>query len=193
MAKQPPQFGPLIRKKRKQLGLTLQALCKDADLSPGYLSQVERGNATPSLGTLSKVANALGVGIEFFVATPKTQDALTRAGFRSQFALDDDSLVYEAVSRHIPGGDLSSYIINIPPGFISETINHEGEEIVFVLEGQVLHKIDDESFMLNVGDSLHYQSEHFHSFANPGKTVARILCTCTPPLFDRKKHAGRRG
>lgn len=114
-----PKFGPLIRKKRKQLELTLQELCKNADLSVGYLSQVERGNATPSLGTLSKVANALGVGIEYFIATQKPADALIRAGFRSQFALDDVSVVYEAVSRHIPGSDLSSFIINIQPGFVS--------------------------------------------------------------------------
>lgn len=185
-------FGPLVRKKRKQMGLTLQALCNNADLSVGYLSQVERGNATPSLGTLSKLANALGVGVEFFVAAQKPEDALTRAGHRAPFALNDSSIVYEAVSRDIPGGDLSSYIVHIPPGFTSETINREGEEVVFVLEGEIIHKLDEDSFHLCKGDSLHFLSTQFHSLSNPTDKPAVVLWTCTPSLFSHTTPFARR-
>lgn len=190
--KHDPHFGPLVRKKRKQMGLTLQALCDDADLSVGYLSQVERGNATPSLGTLSKLANALGVGVEFFVTVQRPEDALMRAGHRAPFTLDDSSIVYESVSRDIPGGDLSSYIIHIPPGFCSETINREGEEVVFVLEGEIIHTLDDNLFHLHAGDSLHFLSTQFHTLSNPTDKPARLLWTCTPSLFAHSKKSKRR-
>ena len=55
---------------RRPNPLTLQALCDEAGVSVGYLSQVERGNATPSLGTLAQIAYALDLGLDYFVARP---------------------------------------------------------------------------------------------------------------------------
>ncbi len=187
------ELGSLIRKRRKQLGFTLQVACAKADLSAGYLSQLERGNATPSLGTLNKVARALDVGIEYFVSTPRADDALTRAGSRFRFALDGTLMAYEAVSTEIPGGELSSYIINVPAGSSTEIINHDGEEIVFVLEGEIVHSLDDEFFSMRVGDSLHYRGNRFHSLANKSSKPARILWTCTPPLLTRRGGRMQRG
>lgn len=187
-----PELGNLIRKRRKQLGFTLQVACAKADLSVGYLSQLERGNATPSLGTLSKVAHALDVGIEYFVKTLHATDALTRAESRFKFSFDDTLMDYEAVSTEIPGGELSSYIINVPAGSSTEIINHDGEEIIMVLEGEIVHSLDDEYFQMKTGDSLHYRGNRFHSLANKSSEPARIIWTCTPPLFHRRGNVVQR-
>ena len=71
-----PQLGSAIRKRRKQLGLTLQALSDRGGVSVGYLSQVERDNATPTLGTLAQIADALNVGLDYFIAASKPADGL---------------------------------------------------------------------------------------------------------------------
>ncbi len=68
-----PKVGALIRARRRQQQLTLEALGKSAEVSVGYLSQVERDHATPSLGTLASIARALGVGIDYFVSAPTAQ------------------------------------------------------------------------------------------------------------------------
>ena len=121
-----PKVGALIRARRRQQQLTLEALGKSAGVSVGYLSQVERDYATPSLGTLAAVAQALDVGIDYFVSAPTAQSALTRAADRSRFAIDGSSLVYERLGADFPGNTLSSFLITVPPGYQSETVAHEG-------------------------------------------------------------------
>lgn len=174
-----PHLGPLIRKRRKALDLTLQALCDRVGLSVGYLSQVERGNATPSLGTLAQIAQALDVGLEYFIARPKPADSLTRADGRPKFSLDDSSMIYEALGADFPGAELSSYLLEVPPGFVSEIVSHEGEEMIYVLAGEIIQTLGDERFRLSAGDSLHYQGTIRHSWANPCDVPARILWTGT--------------
>ncbi len=67
---QTPKVGALIRARRRQLQLTLRDICEAAGITPGYLSQVERDLATPSLGTLAQIAHSLNVGVDYFIASP---------------------------------------------------------------------------------------------------------------------------
>lgn len=185
-AKSDPQLGALIRKRRKQLHLTLQALCDDAGLSVGYLSQVERGQATPSLGTLAQIASGLDVGLEYFIATPKPADSLTRSGARPQFSIDGSAMMYEAISADLPGAELSSYLLHVPPGYASEVVSHEGEEIIFLLEGTISQTLGGQRFILQQGDSLHYVGSTPHSWSNETDTTTRILWTGTLSVLQQK-------
>lgn len=181
-----PALGALIRKRRKQLDLTLQALCDSAGLSVGYLSQVERGQSTPSLGTLAQVAQALSVGLEYFITTPKPSDSLTRAGARPQFSIDGSSIMYESVSADFPGAELSSYILHVPAGYASEVVSHEGEEIIFLLDGEITQTLGGQTFILQQGDSLHYTGSTPHSWSNETQSTTRILWTGTLSVLQRK-------
>ena len=176
---EPAKIGHLVRKCRQQRKMTLQTLSEKAGVSVGYLSQVERGNATPSLGTLAQVAVALDLGLDYFVARPKPKDSVTYAATRPKFSLAESSVTYEALSGEFPGHELSSYIMNCPPGFESETFQHEGEEFIFVLSGKIAQTLDDEVFTLGVGDSLHFDGMTKHSWKTIGDSPARILWTGT--------------
>lgn len=180
------QLGPIIRNLRKRMGLTLQALGEAAEVSVGYLSQVERGNATPSLATLAQIARALGVGLEYFVATPKPSEGLTHAESRPRFSLADGGLQYEALGAQFPGAELSSYILHCPPGFMSETTQHEGEEFIYLLEGEIEQTLGDETFTLRPGDTLHYQGNTPHSWRNTQDTPARMLWVGTLSVLQSK-------
>lgn len=184
--KSDPILGALIRKRRKQLELTLQALCDDAGLSVGYLSQVERGQATPSLGTLAQIARGLDVGLEYFIATPKPADSLTRSGARPQFSIDSSPMMYEAISADLPGAELSSYLLHVPPGYASEVVSHEGEDIIFLIEGTITQTLDGQSFILQQGDSLHYVGSTPHSWSNETETITRILWTGTLSVLHQR-------
>lgn len=178
-----PKIGPLIRKRRNQLSLTLKQLGERSDLSYSYLSQVERNNATPTLGTLAQIAHALGVGIEFFIKTLRPADAVTRAAQRPQFSINNSTLAYERLGAEVPGNELSSFIIHVPPGFQSEIFRHEGEEIIYVLNGSVCQMVDGVEFHLQTGDSIHYQGSRPHSYSNHSDTPARLLWAGTLKLF----------
>ncbi|HMO06601.1 MAG TPA: cupin domain-containing protein [Paracoccaceae bacterium] len=176
-----PQFGGRIRTLRRKAGMTLQALADQAGISVGFLSQVERDKATPSLATLAGLAAALGVDVDWFIATPRPADSVTRAGERPEFGIADTSLRYERLSTGLPGGMLSSLIIHIPVGYASEVAAHSGEELVFVLEGTLRQTIGAGVFVVHAGDSLHFMGDTPHSFANIGDCPARLLWTGTSP------------
>lgn len=180
-----PRLGAAIRKRRKQMQMTLQGLSGKSGVSVGYLSQVERDNATPSLGTLAQIADALEVALEYFIATPKPSAGLTRAGQRAQFSLANSSLTYESLAADFPGSELSSYVLHVPPGYASETVSHEGEEMIYVLEGEIEQTLDGQVFRMTAGDCLHYSGQTPHAWTNPGSTAARILWTGTLTVLSR--------
>lgn len=178
-----PKVGALIRARRRQQNMTLQALGDTAGLSVGYLSQVERDHATPSLATLVQIADALGVSVDYFISTPNPADALTRSGERRRFSVDGSSVVYERLGAEFPGNILSSFILTVPPGYQSETVSHEGEEIIYVLEGAITQKLDDEEMVIEAGDSLHFRGNRPHAWSNHTDHTARLLWTGTLTLF----------
>lgn len=182
-----PTLGGRIRRRRKQLAMTLQALCDKADLSPGYLSQVERGLATPSLGTLAQIADGLDVGVDHFVGEARPSDLLSRADTRARFSIEGSGMVYESLASPFPGAELSSYILHVPPGFASETVAHEGEEIVYVLDGEITQTLGGERFVLRAGDTLHYCGTTPHSWLNESAAPARILWTGTLSVLQGRR------
>ncbi len=159
------------------MSLTLQELSNVCGVSVGYLSQVERDNAVPTLGTLAGIAAALKVGIDYFIATPHQADSLTRASERIRFSLAGSSISYEKIGAEFPGHELTSFILNVPVGYVSETVQHEGEEIIFILEGTIRQSVGGQDFLLGAGDSMHYLGQHPHSWANASDQTARILWT----------------
>jgi transcriptional regulator with XRE-family HTH domain len=180
-----PMLGPLLRKRRRQLGLTLRELCARTGLSVGYMSQVENDKAVPTLGTLAQIAEGVEVGLDYFVAQPKPADALSPAEGRPRFSLPGSPVAYEAISSDYPGSELSSYILHVPPDYASETVTHEGEEIIVILEGEIEQRLGGVAMTMRVGDSLHYSGATPHSWANRSTAPARILWTGTLSVFHR--------
>lgn len=178
-----PVLGPLIRKCRKQQGMTLQELAGRASISAGYLSQVERDLATPSLGSLAQIAGGLGLGLDTFVSATSPRDSLTRATTRPRFSLGNATIAYETLGVSLPGGELSSYVMHVPPGYRSELVSHEGEEMIFILEGEIVQTLGDQTFAMRQGDSLHYMGTTPHAWANVSDRPARILYTGTSALL----------
>ena len=120
---------------------------------------------------------------------------MTRHAERPHYAIGVGSFTYERLSSSFPGNVLRSVIIHEPPGYRSEPIAHEGEEIFFVLDGALTVEVDGERVVLEAGDSIHFQSTRVHSTWNHTIRPATILHTCTMDVFGdgagrrrRKKH-----
>ncbi|MDR6100208.1 transcriptional regulator with XRE-family HTH domain [Agrobacterium larrymoorei] len=182
-----PKVGVLIRARRRQMKMTLQQLGDASGISVGYLSQVERDHSTPSLGTLAQISRALDVGIEFFIAAPSAEDALTRNGERQKFSVGGSSIIYERIGAEFPGSVLSSFILTIPPGYRSEVVSHEGEEILFMLEGTITLKVDTTVSTISTGDSLHFRGNSPHAWWNDSGAPAKMLSTGTLSIFHSRK------
>lgn len=178
------RIGPPMRASRQKAGMTLQDVARLAGVSIGYLSLIERDQATPTLTTLDRIAQALGVGLDRFVVRPEPVECVTRAAERQRFQVGSDLLGYERVSAQFPGSELSSYVLTFAPGYHAEAVDHAGEEHVYVLSGAMELRLDGKLLHLTAGDSVHYPSTRAHALANPYETVAQVLWTGTHDIFS---------
>ena len=169
--------------------MTLLDVAKGAGLSAGFISQVERGLASPSLSSLHMITKTLGTDISSCLQQPHNPTPLTRKDDREVYFVQTNNLRYERLSTVFAGNILNSVIIHEPPGHRSEPIRHEGEELFFVLDGELTVEIDDQQTVLHVGDSIHFQSSRKHSTWNHSKKDATVLHVCTMDVFGDTKYA----
>ncbi len=175
--------GDKIREKRQSLRLTLQNLADSTDLSISFLSQIERGVTIPSLSSLTCVAEALGERPSYFLDQPPGRLAISKRGARQPYSVGPGTVTYERLSSEFDGSTLSSLKMNIPAGYKSETISHEGEEFVFVVCGKIRYVVDNAVYDLSVGDALHFDARRPHSIQNPTTEPAEVLSTVTLAVF----------
>ncbi len=179
-------IGGRIRARRQKLELTLQEVADAAGISPGYQSLVERDKAVPTLTTLSSIARALGVRIDYFVARPQPTDCISRADRRERFLVGTGTVRYERLGAEFAGHELSSFVMTLQPGYAAEEVTHAGEEAIYILSGALQVRLDGETFVLEEGDSAHYDAARRHSWANPFAEPVRVLWTGTIDLFERE-------
>lgn len=181
-----------LRSRRKALGLTLRDVAIEAKLSVGFISQVERGIATPSLTSLVEIARALDLDPGALLGVPPKSGATIPAAQRYAFSLTSSGASYERVSTGDGAMTLNGLLTHFPPGYVSaETTRHEGEELFYVLSGELELELDGERTRLKPGDSAHYSSSLAHAMRNPTDRPTSILWVGTINLFgtEHDQHA----
>ena len=188
-------LGKRIRNHRKAQKLTLVQMAESSNLSPSFLSQIERDQATPSVTTLYAIAEVLGVTTASFFEEPDLNndakdDALTnqkiakvvRANRRKTLIYPDTNILNELLTPDLQGAIQMMWIV-MPPGTDSgdEPFVHEGEECGVILQGQLETWIGDEKFILGPGDSIYHSSKIPHRSKNIGDTDVIMVVAKTPP------------
>lgn len=175
-------LGASLRKRRKALGMSMQAVADAAGLSVGFISQVERGLTAPSLSSLVGIADVLQTPISDFLSQPSAHGT-TRRDDRVAYAVDATGPSYERLSSSFPGSQLYSVIVHEPPGHRGEPISHRGEEMFFVVAGEVTVEIEGKVEILRAGDSIHFDSTRVHSTWNHTGEPVSILWAGTMDIF----------
>ncbi len=200
-------LGDKLRARRRELGLTLQNVADKAGLTVGFISQIERNLTAPSLSSLVSVSHVLGTQVSEFLSQPKGDKSITRHDERRVYGFGGSSLSYERLSSNLPDNVLRSVIIHEPPGHRAEPISHEGEEMLFILNGTLTVEIDGMKTVLETGDSIHFPSTTIHSTWNHSENTTAILWVGTMDVFGEDggdpdpihkkhplaKHASKRG
>lgn len=181
-------IGKRLRRLRKAKGLTMRELSGMVGCSESLLSKIETDKVDPSLKTLHNITTALGVSISALFSEPEPTRVVYRSKERPQLRMPAKThgggVVLERIIPHTPDHMLECNIHIIAPGDGSDgSIGHEGEEVGYVLEGQVELVVDGASYLLSPGDAFAFRSELPHSYMNKGTVTARILWTNTPPTF----------
>ena len=187
MSDDPLILGERMRGLRKRRGLTLAELAAAAGLSTGYISQLERDLAQPSIPALVGIARALGVTVQWFFAgsqpvPPEEHGFVIRRANRLSLSyaggIVDElltprlNLQVELIHTRLPAGAESA-----------ESYSHEGDEVGLVLEGRVEFWVAERHFLLAAGDSISFSSQNPHRYRNPSPGDAVILWAISPPCF----------
>ncbi|HET7397636.1 MAG TPA: XRE family transcriptional regulator [Intrasporangium sp.] len=176
--------GALVLQMRRDAGYSIATLATMADLSPGLLSQIERGQGNPSLTTLIKLSQALKVPVGRFFGADAEAGALVRRDARRRLHVAEDNLVYEMLTPHMHG-QLGMLRAQIAAGWDNESapFKHPGEECVIVLEGTLHVWVNGTRYEVHEGDSLTYDSALPHWYRNPTDRDAVLIGAMTPPSF----------
>jgi transcriptional regulator with XRE-family HTH domain len=190
LASGPNQYlGVKLRHTRMTKGLRLRDLAEKAGCSESMLSKIENGRAVPSLKILYRIAEALGLTVgQLFDQPAEPNGLVSRAGERPVVHADPlrngPGLTLERLIPYHQSHLLQGSIHNIAPGGSGGgLVSHQGEEVAYILEGQVEFMVGDEHFLLNAGDSICYRSEQPHGYRNGGGGHAKLIIVNTPPSF----------
>ena len=175
--------GSQVREFRKQLKMTVAEVAKQAGVSAGMLSKIERGVTAPSLGSLYALAQALNVPVTALFRKYEEQRDCT-------FVRAGDGLVIErrgTRSGHqyqLLGHNLGKRI-TFEPYLITLTkesevfplFQHTGIEFIYVLEGEVVYRHGNDTYLLKPGDSLYFDSDAPHGPEELVKVPIRLLAS----------------
>jgi len=179
----PIDLGDALRTRRKALKLTMQSVADSAGLSVGFISQVERGITSPSLASLASLAKVLQTEMSSFLQIPATSGQTTHKDSRPAYSVAGADLSYERLSATFPGSTVHSVIVHEPPGHRGEPISHFGEEMFYIIEGEITVEIEGEIEIITRGDSIHFDSRRVHSTWNHSAATASFLWCGTMDVF----------
>ncbi len=177
-------IGRGIRRLRQERGLTIKAFGEQTGLSGPYLSQLENGRAMPSIVTLHRVATALGTTAQALLAGDDAEAInVVRSGDGRAFELGDGGAVVRFLIRGSHRMEVTLTVAE--PGFRqSEYMEHVGDDMIFVLEGQIEIEIADyRTETLCPGDAIGYPSTIPHRWRVVGDGPARFLFVSAPATF----------
>ena len=181
-------LGKRLRQLRKRRRMTLSQLAEGCGLSIGYLSQIERNLAEPSINALFSIAHHLGVTVQWFFsgeeeAVPPEEHGyvIRRAnrlrvnfeqGIVDELLTPQMSLTLEMIQSHMP-----------PGSEVRHAYSHEGDEVGLVISGQMELWVGERHFLLHAGDSFSHSSREPHRYRNPGPGDTVVVWAISPPTY----------
>ncbi len=181
-----PDLGMTIRRLRESRQLSLKEVAVRSGLTQSFLSQVERNLTSPSVASLRKVAQALGVPLAALFQGPMTpEDHVVRRSERRQLVHPRRQWRDYLLTPNLTG-KLQVILSVIEPGCGSgdEPYAHDSdEECVVILRGRLEFWVGSDWYLLEEGDSIVFESRIPHRNRNPGSDQAEVLWITTPPSY----------
>ena len=179
----PMSVGERVRTVRKKKGLSLLDISRRTDIDVAVLSDIESGTFSPPLGIISKLAKSLEMKIGYFISgEEKKAFTIVRKRDRKVISRYDSArgarlgYEYESLAPHKRDRYMEPFLMTLGPSEIEdERSTHEGQEFIFILEGKMEVRLGDETFILEKGDAIYYDSTVPHLAKCHGQEPARIL------------------
>ncbi|MCX4744092.1 cupin domain-containing protein [Kitasatospora sp. NBC_01287] len=178
--------GARVRDYRRMRRLTLRALGEAAGVSPSFLSQLENGRTEASVGSLRRIALALGISVaDLFETRAPARHQVLRREDRPEVGVQAGSRKYMIAQP--PLQHLEVYSADFEPGASTGAAAYthgDAQEILLVLDGEVTLELDEEKHVLRTGDSIEYSTAVPHRLVNTAATATEVLWIISPPTPD---------
>ncbi len=179
-------IGEKLRRLRLQRNLTQEEMADRCELSKGFISQVERDLASPSIATLTDMLECLGSNLkEFFSDTGEEEKKVFSRN--DMFVKEDNDLLRGSITWLVPSAqknDMEPILVELGEGGRTQEMPpHEGEEFGYVLAGTIALRVDGKAYKVRTGESFCLHPGAAHSIENSGKRTAQFLWVSTPPNF----------
>ena len=175
----PVPVGEKIKKARKKKKITLDQVANDTGFSIDYLKQIESGKAIPPVGTLLQISRALEIDSGLLLREQATSaEERVRA-----YAKRTENYAYTTLTPGAENKHLKAFRVTIDPMKEHKGVGyqHEGEEFVYVLTGQIEVSVGDHVNRLKEGQTLHFNSGIRHKLRNVGKKKAELIVVVYTP------------
>jgi transcriptional regulator with XRE-family HTH domain len=176
------EIGTRIRSLRHSRNISLDVLSKKTGFAKSYLSEIETFKKEPPIRALSKIAFALEVDFLFLLTGEKRsygaeKISVVRKGERQtvQGPYGSRGYLYDSLTYKKADRIMDAYIVTIGPQFPPEPFEHEGQEVVYVLEGRQELRYDGETYFLEEGDCFCFDSARPHYSRTVGDKPGKIL------------------
>jgi transcriptional regulator with XRE-family HTH domain len=172
-------IGKKIKSLRNAKRITLERLALQTGFTKGYLSKVEASAKAPPISTLGIIARALGSNISTLLGEDSFTTSLclvkksdrpliTRAGSNVGYS-------YEAVAHEFKNKLMDPFVLTLPSKTKKKIIyQHEGQELLFVLEGTMLFHYGDQEVIVEEGDCVYFDS----SIPHYGESTGSVAVKC---------------
>ena len=170
-----------IRLLRNRRNLTQRELAEASGLSRNTLSLLERGQTSPTISTLKRLAIALNVDINaFFNTSDEESIVFSKSGQRKNLQLSQVLMADLGVG--LLDQLVTPLILKLNPGARSGTaLAHDGQDFVYCVKGEVLYTVNGRAFILEAGDSLLFDAHLPHRFQNPTGAESEVLVVLSTP------------
>ncbi|MFV0342796.1 MAG: cupin domain-containing protein [Anaerocolumna sp.] len=177
-------IGEKIKELRIQKSLTQEELADRAELSKGFISQLERDLTSPSIATLVDILQCLGTTLEEFFSGPSSEQVVFK---KTDYFEKNDYELRNQIKWIIPNAQknmLEPILIDLEPGGSTYPDNpHEGEEFGYILNGSITLHIGNKTYKAKKGESFYFKAGKKHFITASEKQGASLLWISTPPSF----------
>ena len=177
------QIGCKIKDLRNRNGLTQQELADRTELTKGFISQLERGQVSPSVVTLLDLIECLGsTPADFFKEGAEEQVVFKEQDYFEK--VGDNGSRIEWLVPPAQKFQMEPLLVEIPPHeSLEEDKPHVGEEFGYCMSGRLNVYLGDKVYKVKAGESFYYRTTKRHKIANPGNRPAKFIWISTPPEF----------
>ena len=169
--------GERLRELREARNTSMRTLAMKSGLSANALSMIERGKASPSVSTLYKLAEALGVSITAFFGSDAQRKQVVFLKGTERTRVSFTRGIFEGLGGEQFVGRVEPFMLTLENSANSgsRTMSHTGHEFVFCLRGELEYQVERQVFLLEPGDSLLFAAHLKHKWKNTGKNVATAI------------------